>query len=419
MSAYKKFKYDGHVSEYKKNMIIKMIEYANGFCIKPEELEKEWDRHNLPLHIGFTDFNDLLQDFDNTTEFCIQDESGKIYFDYKYTKSQHYTVSYMANRFIMQIDKINAEFFSHNDHTVSEMSEYTEQVRTSLISVNTWLFSYLLSLPIHDDTSLEEVRMFYPNTEYLSLCNSLHRIVSSIEYASEYMPKENAQLHSLALYPSLIVLKNLSEFVSLCTLMCDSSDGSTRFIQPLTEIYLFLQYHFHDSYMYRLEIPISSVNTEKSIGERGPKDHTTLMKIYLFDKRRLPTLLRIDLPHNGSPFLHFNVIDSNGKKRDDNHYKINTEVDLDELIPILDGLKEALASQTPHMYVHTDTDGDKEKEIFEEMSKFVLYDELTLKYLTHEDYSNELKKVGGYLGIPKEERTLMNVLLEAKKRFLR
>lgn len=117
--------------------------------------------------------------------------------------------------------------------------------------------------------------------------------------------------------------------------------------------------------------------------------------------------------------MHFNVIDSNGKKRDDNHHKINTEINLDELIPVLDGLKESLSSQTPHMCVHTDTDGDDEKEIFEEMNKFVLYDDLTLKYLTHKDYSNELKKVGGYLSIPKEEQNLMNVLLAAKKHYLR
>lgn len=76
-----------------------------------------------------------------------------------------------------------------------------------------------------------------------------------------------------------------------------------------------------------------------------------------------------------------------------------------------------MALQTPNLFNQIDTNIRDEQQVFQEMQKFVDYNELCLKYLEKNDYTKELNKVAGYLGYREKPYDIKQVLTKAYKRF--
>ena len=407
MGRYIKYKFNGVVSDYKKNMIVKLIEYARDFSMTSVCLEELWKKYNLPFPIDFEGFEAMLHSFDMCLEFCLQDEEGKLAIDYN-EGVRHYTSSLMVNEQIIALDSIIHNFFQNPNCTHEERKDFVRNIQEGLIPINTWMFSCMLER--NNQVSLEEARWYYPNSDYQKIGRSIRSVTDVVMNVAEYENTETSELKVKALWPNYVIMRMLFGFSALCALMCDSSDGSIKYGDALIQIHLFLQMHFHNALLYRLELPISKVNTVKSIGERGADDHVTLMKIFVFDRQRTPTLIRIDLPHVRTPELHFNVLDVTGKRRDDNHWVIKTEQTADELIPVINSLKEEIEAQIPHTVCYADTDSKDERICLQEMEKFNVFDELCIKTLMGKDSSVELKKLGGFFSLPELERTTKNVI---------
>lgn len=71
-----------------------------------------------------------------------------------------------------------------------------------------------------------------------------------------------------------------------------------------------------------MEMATRPVNSDKSSEERGMEDSTTQLKIFLFDRNRVPYLIRVDMPHKGEPDLHFNIRTAEDKHIAEDHTPI-------------------------------------------------------------------------------------------------
>ena len=164
-------------------------------------------------------------------------------------------------------------------------------------------------------------------------------------------------------------------------------------------------------------MPLSPLNTSKRTDQRGAKDYTTRMKIYLFDNNLTPILIRLDLPHSGLNCLHANISTFHGKKiNGEDHKEFKSDCSPEDLNSLFESMYESIKEQTPHLFKIVDTTSKEENIIFSEMQKFLVYDSLCMNILRKQPYDTELKKIGGFL-CKKNIEPLENILLEAYTKF--
>lgn len=415
-SNYTKIKFDTKLTDYQHNIILKLIEHVRGFEVTEQNLQTYWEKYNLPIPIKPTGYKDLLDAINNHSFYCIQDNKGKRHIDY--FNHRHYTPSLLLNESIRSVDAAIAKYQAAQTNDGYQIENLSQSLSQMLILINNKISQFYLDNrnELGQDPSLEEFKTFFPNRDYFNDASLLHRDVSSVVYMHRNMPKEAPSRILEAINAHLIYEKNLCAFSALCGLMLDAAAGTEEYFEPLRCIENHIRLIFHDSELYRLELPLSAVDTTISIGSRGQKAHTTIMKLYLIDENDNRVVIRIDLPHVRSPKFHFNVISP-----DDNRYlRLNhAEIDAtkhdDSLIPVLDILKTSIQEQMPHMHVVDDTNDKDEKDILADMDKFITYRHMCLNYILGKDFSKQQKKVAGYFRIP--AGNIDNIIVEASKHY--
>lgn len=414
--TYLKIKFEQPITDYQRNIIVKLVEHIHSFAVAPELLEHYWKSYNLPIPYGRSDFADLLSQIQTCSELCIQDTGrGKIRYDV--TPDHHYTASIHLNEFIRHLDMVYAEFASQSSHTNEQIENMASTMRDSLMLINTSMFQFHFTLSNSENMTLEEAKMLYPDSNFYRDSLEFHRLVSATIAIANYESPELSRLRIEALHSSFIMMRGLCAFSMVCSLICDAACGSLEFGKALVWLKESLQRAFHNGHLYQVIFPQTSVNTSKNVDQRGEGDHTTIMKLYLIDRFLNPVLIRIDLPHGHCKTLHLNVQCKTDKKRylKMNHFELEADQTLDELIPVLDSLRESMLHQMPHMLKILDTTKDDENVFLTEMERFVLYDKMSLNIINEEDYSKELKKVSGYLGVDKSN--LIQTMQQSKKKF--
>lgn len=90
---------------------------------------------------------------------------------------------------------------------------------------------------------------------------------------------------------------------------------------------------------------------------RGSAENTTRIKLYLTREDDSPVLLRLDLPHEGCPYVHLNI-EENGNN---NHIPLSKEAHGDEYDHVFDNLEKALLRYNFNVteYVHSPVAQDK------------------------------------------------------------
>lgn len=414
MSRYNKIKFDGGLSDFKREQVAKLFLFTHSFCVEEKSFKERWDRYSLPLPIGYDDTDAILSVFHETDELCIQDDIGKLSVDV--VRSRDASICVYANDAMTVLDRQIGDFRKLPEPTPEEMCTLLHQMYEAVVMVNSWMFTFQMRTS-KDDISLDDVKMFYPHVGFMSQFQDSLSIVEAIKYVHEEKLEKDSDIQVLALHSPMQTYIQLVSFTMLCTLMMDAFCATLKYSRALIEIQRYIQFKYHNYHLYRIEIPKSSVNTQKPVEQRGSNDHTTLMKIYLFDRHKAPVLLRIDLPHSGSEFLHINQSTVKGEKLPDDHYQIECDQTVEEITPVLESLKESMMLQTPNLFECVDTDIKDEQQVFQDMLKFVDYNELCLKYLEKGDYTKELNKVAGYLGFREKPYDIKEVLTKAYIHF--
>ena len=114
------------------------------------------------------------------------------------------------------------------------------------------------------------------------------------------------------------------------------------------------------------------------------------MKIYLFDNKDRPRVIRVDMPHKGEggeEYLHFNVTPCFSNEKYD--HLVLTE-DLDQVQFTLDSLKEAVLRECPFLVVVQDSGSADDEAILHEMQRFLAYEDMTTRYVVKKEQEKAL-----------------------------
>jgi hypothetical protein len=363
------------LSEFEREQIAKLFLRCHRSEVEATSFESSWASYKIPLPIGMKSVADIYNAFLSAHILCIQDVDSKCYVDA--CKSDDDSII-NVNEELMVVDRTIAEYRSNPNPTFDDMSELVRCISDVLVLINQWMFNIQMQASDIDDMKTECAKMFFPHSDFLTVSRDLINTVDSVAHC---ICKEDANIRTLALHGLVINYIQLSQFSMLCALMMDAFCISRKFCKAIVNIQQFIQYNFHNYYLYRVELPLTPLN-DKPIAQRGSADHTTLMKIYLFDHNVKPVLLRIDLPHTGSVNLHINLSTTKGEKLQLDHYNVECDQRPEEITPVFDSLRESMELQTPNLYKMVDTTIKDEQKIFLEMQKFVDYFELCVRSLT-------------------------------------
>lgn len=396
-SRYTKIKFDCKLSDYQYTIVLKIIEWVKGFSVTPSLLQTNWEKYKLPSPISCCNYDGLLDKIKNHYYFCIQDDNGKRHVDYFHHK--YYMPSIMLNEFIRNVDTSIAKYQAEKVKGEAAIENLSYTLTQSLILINSNISQSHLnnSFELGQDPDFEEFKSFIPNRDYFKNAQLLHRDVMSVVDLQRYLPDKAPAKAIIALNAHLLFEKHLCAFSALCGLMLDAAAGTRHYFEPLRSIENHIRLIFHDSELYRLELPASPVDTTVAIGSRGSNAHTTIMKLYLIDSNDKRIIVRIDLPHVRNPKFHFNVESpDDAKYANMNHAEIEAANHDDSLLQVLEILKDSIKEQIPHMFIVQDTNAKDEKMILADMEKLITYRHMCLNYIVGKDYSKQLKKVAGY-----------------------
>ena len=400
-SGYTKIKFDCELSDYQYTIILKIIEWIKGFSVTPNLLQKYWEKYKLPSPISSCNCDELLDEINNHYYFCIQDDNGKRYIDYFHHR--HYMPSIMLNEFIRNVNDSIAKYKTERVKGMEAIEKLSYTLTQSLILINSNISQSHLNnfFELGQEPDFDDFGSFLPNHGYLKNAQLLHRDVMSVVNLQRYLPNKAPVKALEALNAHLLLEKYLCAFSALCGLMLDAAAGSRHYFEPLRSIENHIRLIFHDSELYRLELPASPVDTTEAIGSRGANAHTTIMKLYLIDFNNKRIIVRIDLPHVRNPKFHFNVTSpDDAKYANMNHAEIEATNHDDSLLHVLEILKDSIKKQMPHLYIVQDTNEKDEKMILADMEKLITYRHMCLNYIGGQDYSKQLKKVAGYFRMP-------------------
>lgn len=353
---YTKIKFDCKLSDYQYTLVLKMIEVVNAFSITPDILQSYWEKYKLPKPTNINSFEELLHEISEHCYFCVQDDNKKRHVDYFHHK--HYIPSLMVNEHIRNVDQAIAEYQKSAVKSAEAIERLSQTLTQSLLLINNNLSQAQLqnAFEAGEDPDFDEFTRYYPNHRFFKDAKLLHSDVTSVLCFHKDMP-EKAPIKSLeALNAHLLLEKHICAFSALCGLMLDAAAGTRDYFEPLRSIENHIRLIFHDSELYRLELPVSPVDTSVAIGTRGANAHTTIMKLYLIDPNDKRIIVRIDLPHVRNPKFHFNVLSPDDDKYENmNHAEIDATNHDDSLLPVLEILKDSIKEQMPHMYIVQDT----------------------------------------------------------------
>ena len=125
----------------------------------------------------------------------------------------------------------------------------------------------------------------------------------------------------------------------------------------------YLLRNYHNLYLYNLTVESNPIEGGCFVNRRGASENTTRIKLYFTRDDDSPVLMRLDLPHEGHPFVHLNI--EEGENND--HIQISKEVEGDEYDHVFDSLSNALLWYDFNAADYYHTPVAKDKEIMRDM----------------------------------------------------
>ncbi len=119
----------------------------------------------------------------------------------------------------------------------------------------------------------------------------------------------------------------------------------------------YLLTNYANVYVYNIVVENNPIESGGLALQRGSAENTTRVKLYLTREDGSPVLLRLDLPHEGYPYVHLNI-EENGNN---NHIPLSGEAHGDEYDHVFDNLEKALLRYNYNVteYVHSPVDQDE------------------------------------------------------------
>ena len=199
-------------------------------------------------------------------------------------------------------------------------------------------------------------------------------------------------------YSTVKIMQGYCAFVSFCSSLLIATLSDEKYHESLLDMMCFFLYNFHNAYIFRIEIPDAPLNEKLSVEERGSEAHTTRMKIYLYDRNRVPYVVRVDMPHKGSDDenkLHFNVETLNGDSAL-NHQTIDCYNSNPS--DLLNVMIENMRRISPGILNIKDSYKEDDKRMLEMMKGFNAYDDMCMAYFYKKENQTAIDEYNALMG---------------------
>lgn len=314
VSDYVKLRFKGVLSPTEQYLWKSLFKYSHDYVISFEDFKTIVDTYYMPLPENY-ELENVYNSLPIHRWVKLQDEYGK-------------TLCGPYEEMDENLDFSLIRYLKHQDELFSELNRYFDNynlddrfgqlcstLRSNLILTNCTFTQFFIRLFIHETGEVPEGVRTYCNPDGVVLYHSdvLMSYVSIAIYHGVMNKAASPYDNSLLLdgvYSTVRIMQGYCAFVSFCSSLLIATLSDKKYSDSLLDMMCFFLYNFHNSYIFRIEIPQSPLNEQKSIEKRGSKDQTTRMKIYLYDSKRVPYVVRVDMPHKGDVDenkLHFNV----------------------------------------------------------------------------------------------------------------
>lgn len=404
VSDYFKLKFNNkELSDYEFLLWVKLFYYmkhneeTSNQSPSPCLLNSIRQEYNLPIPTNDLDSDALFIIMNSHDWIKIQDNTGKYLFG-PFSKSEWMVPSFSINRFQRSFNRATDILRSQiiSGDITDELREKTMWMLDCIRGLNYYVGHFLGSYVTSHEQDIpdkDHIKQLSPYSDYQNVCKELYGIIMSICN----IPKKDWESSGFAnemrmpvLLPKFIEMKGIAAFSCLSGFFIDASYFSFDYEEPLINILFFLHFNFHNSLLWRIDFAASPLNIGTPVEQRGQKDNTTQLKIYLFDSQDRPRVIRIDMPHKGGEeekCLHFNVKPVfEGENFDHQVITGNCK----QIQFILESVREAMIRECFCLINIKDSNEKADDDILEEMQRFLAYDTISAEYIAKEQEKSAL-----------------------------
>lgn len=372
----------------------------------PELLEAIRQEYQLPEPTSNPSSPELFELMRAHEWIKLQDNTGKYLFgpfSETYLKVPSFSINRFQRSLNITIGKLRK--LIGNGDINEELLDKTKWITDCIRGLNYFVsqaYLELLTLSKVANATDNDKKESYPYSTHIKVCKDILEIIYILSEAYKHDELTSRGYEPEMVFPVLlpkyIELKGIAGFSCLSSLVLDAMFFTFDYQDALLTIMLFLHLNFHNSLLWAIEFAASPVNIDVPTEKRGQKEHTTQMKIYLFDSKDRPRVIRVDMPHKGEggeKYLHFNVTPTFAGEKFD-HLVLSE--DLDQVQFTLDSLKEAVLRECPNLIVVQDSGSADDEAMLHEMQRFLAYEDMTTRYVVKEEQEealNDYCKIAG------------------------
>ena len=398
VSDYEKLKFEGVLTPTERYLWTSLFKYLHEYSISFDDFMAIVGLYYMPQPINIA-LENVYVSLPKHRWIKLQDQTGKTLFGpFEELGTQ---LDFSLIRHLQIQDCLFSELRRYFDeyHLDIGIGKLCARLRDNLIITNCSFAQFFIKLFIQETGEVPERLKTFGNPDGVTLYHSdvLMSIVGrvifyGIEIEAEESPIDTSLLLD-GVYSTVKIMQGYCAFVSFCSSLLIATLSDEKYQESLLDMMCFFLLNFHNAYIFRIEIPNAPLNDKLSIEERGCEDHTTRMKIYLYDINRVPYVIRVDMPHKGEGNenkLHFNV-----ETLDGDSVLNHKVIDCHHTNPsdLLNVMMENMRRISPGIMNIKDSYKEDDKRMLELMKGFNSYDDLCMAYF----YNRENKvAVGEY-----------------------
>lgn len=402
VSDYEKLKFEGVLSPTERYLWTSLFKYIHDYGVTFEDFKAIIELYYMPkpINISLEDvYNSLLEH----RWVKLQDDKGKhLYGLFEELGTQ---LDFSLIRYLRVQDNIFTELRSYFDnyHLDFGIGKLGSRLRDNLIITNCSFSQFIINLFLQETGEVPERIKTYGSPDGVTLYHSevlmsfLGRVVFYGLEIKEESPINKKYLLD-GFYSTVKIMQGYCAFVSFCSSLLIATLSDEKYYESLLDMMCFFLYNFHNAYIFRIEIPNAPLDEKLSVEERGSEAHTTRMKIYLYDRNRVPYVVRVDMPHKGSDEenkLHFNVETLDGESAL-NHQAIDCRNSNPS--DLLNVMIENMRRISPAILNIKDSYKEDDKRMLEMMKGFNAYDDMCMAYFYRMENQTAIDEYNALMG---------------------
>lgn len=402
VSDYEKLKFEGVLSPTERYLWTSLFKYIHDYGVTFEDFKAIIELYYMPKPINIS-LEDVYNSLPEHRWVKLQDDKGKhLYGPFEELGTQ---LDFSLIRYLQVQDNIFTELRSYFDnyHLDFGIGKLGSRLRDNLIITNCSFSQFIINLFLQETGEVPERIKTYGSPDGVTLYHSevlmsfLGRVVFYGLEIKEESPINKKYLLD-GFYSTVKIMQGYCAFVSFCSSLLIATLSDEKYHESLLDMMCFFLYNFHNAYIFRIEIPNAPLDEKLSVEERGSEAHTTRMKIYLYDRNRVPYVVRVDMPHKGSDEenkLHFNVETLDGESAL-NHQAIDCRNSNPS--DLLNVMIENMRRISPGILNIKDSYKEDDKRMLEMMKGFNAYDDMCMAYFYRMENQTAIDEYNALMG---------------------